>query len=390
MKIAVIDDGICLNTAFYVKRLLFDMEYMDEKIQKRISPTLPDSHGTIVGDIIQSYEETVCIGSVKTVWHETGGSPQALAAAIMWCADYGVDVIHMSLGTMEWQDFIVIDHAVRTVSPQISLIAAGENFGQFSAPASLPSVWSVSSLRLKKRLHVMKKETGAYDICADLKIPNKLRQKYGLHMGWSNSYQAAAVTGCLARENLFSGASDNTKRLQSVLKQYTEKRNADDIFPRRISSCEEDEKEIFQIPVVWVRYENGRKYVSRDVVSFLNFFHNLGYYAVSLQDIQPDDSVRRSFFENYCIKIRKEDIEKLLTCYLCDILIVFSEKEPLDGADSLLAASEQRLEFYDLQEKTLLSVQQIRPNENWAYPAGNMILAGYLGEIHKQGEESST
>ena len=206
----------------------------------------------------------------------------------------------------------------------------------------------------------MKKETGAYDICADLKIPDKLRQKYGLHMGWSNSYQAAAVTGCLARENLFSGASDNTKRLQSVLKQYTEKRNADDIFPRRISSCEEDEKEIFQIPVVWVRYENGRKYVSRDVVSFLNFFHNLGYYAVSLQDIQPDDSVRRSFFENYCIKIRKEDIEK------------------------------QRLEFYDLQEKTLLSVQQIRPNENWAYPAGNMILAGYLGEIHKQGEESST
>lgn len=379
MKIAVIDDGICLDNAFYIKQLLFDMEYVDGKIQKRVSQALPDSHGTIVGDIIQSYEEyeeAVWIGSIKTVWHETGGSPQALAAAIRWCTDHDVDVIHMSLGTMEWQDFIVIDDAVRTVSPQIPLIAARENFGRFSAPASLPSVWSVSSFRLGRRCHVIKKESGAYDICADLKIADKLRRKYGIHMGWSNSYQAAAVTGCLAREHLFSGAPDNAELLQSVLERYAEKRDADDILPSRITVC--GEKEALQIPVVWVRYENGRKFVSSDAVSFLKYFHDRGYYAVSLQDIQPDGSSRRSFFENYCSEIRKEDIERLLTCYLCDILIIFSEQNPLDVADSLLAASKQRLEFYDLQERKQIAAQQISQNGTWVVSAGKMILAGYL------------
>lgn len=387
MKIAVIDDGICLNNAFYVKQLLFDMEYVDGKIQERISPVMPDSHGTVVGDMIQSYEETAHIGSVKTVWHETGGSPQALAAAIRWCADHGVDVIHMSLGTTEWQDFIVIDDAVRTVPPQVPLIAARENFGQLSAPASLPSVWSVSSFRLERRCRVIKKESGAYDICADLRIPDKLKQKYGIHMGWSNSYQAAAVTGCLAREHLFSGAPDNTKLLQSVLERYAEKRDADDILPGRIPVCEE--KEVLQIPVVWVRYEDRRKPVSRDVFSFLKYFHDHDYYAVSLQDIQPDGS-RRSFFENYCGEIGEEDIARLLAYYLCDILIVFSEKKPLDGADSLLAVSGQRLVFYDLQEKKQISECQISDHEKWVLPAGKMILAGYLYEIRRlEGENEN-
>lgn len=377
MKIAVIDDGIHLAASGYIKHLLFDMEYVDGKIQKRISPVSPDSHGTVVGNIIQSYEKTAGIGSVKSVWHETGGLPQALAAAIRWCADAGVDVIHMSLGTVEWQDFIVIDQAVRSVPCQIQIIAARENAGRHSVPASLPSVWSAASYRLGGQCRVIKKENGAYDICADLLIPMKLKMKYGMHIGWSNSYQAAAVTGCLVKEHFFSYASKNADLLKSTLEKYAEARDADDVLPRLQVSWKE--KEATEIPVVWIKFENEKRFLYEEMVSFVESFHKGGYYAVSLRDMQPDNGGRRSFFENYRRKITQADIEKLLNGYRCDLMFIFSDKQPLDAADSLLSVTEQELIFYDLQEMKCISMQKMDDAGSWTVLAEKMILAGYAG-----------
>jgi len=374
MRIAVIDDGIDTVSSVYVKKLLFDMEYADGRIQGRVSPAVADSHGTVVGDIIQSYAGTAAIGSVKAVPDGSGGKPEALAAAIAWCADYGVDVIHMSLGTAEWQDFIVIDRAVRAVPGHIRVAAARENSGRLSAPASLPSVWSAASVHTGERFHVIKKENGAYDICADLAIPDSLKRKHGMYTGWSNSYQAAAVTGCLAGERLLPGEPD-AGLIRSVLERYSEAGGTDGIPRGRAASGRDTQAG--EIPVVWVRYENGKEFRRGDMEALMDFFHRRGYFAASLRDMQPDAGGRRSFFENYRRVIGNDDLMSLAGYYQCDILLVFSGREPPDGADSLLSVSGRRLGFYDLQEKRRISACLAGDRESRAVLAGKMILTGY-------------
>lgn len=390
MKIAVLDDGIQVSSSVSIKTLLFNLEYRNGKIREKELPAAEGSHGTIVADIIQSYAPEAEIGSIDVMDGMQNGTPEALSSAIRWCAAHEINVIHMSLGTCEWRDFSLIERAVNLVPPETVLVAAADNFGRVAVPAALSRVWSVNYSGGGRACKVFEKESGSYEIYSAARIPEKIKLRYGLFGRVSNSYQAAAVTGCLTHEKLlWEQKFINEGILLSVLERYSQYR---DQRPEKeyISLQKEREKirELFEpfvheIPVVWIQSLFQDEQIHKNISAFLRIFHNAGYYVVSISDLPYKEAEENSFFQRSFEKITLPVILDCLSGCRCDLLFVFSARPPLNAADTYLFMNDKQLSFYDLQEKKLVKQCPREEGELWPLRAAEMIMEGY-GEPKSQ------
>jgi len=84
--------------------------------------------------------------SIKTT-KDGIGSLEDLLVALEWCANNSVDLIHMSLGTRQFDDFDSISKAVKNLDDTV-IVAACSNQNTLTFPACLPNVIGVRHCNL--------------------------------------------------------------------------------------------------------------------------------------------------------------------------------------------------------------------------------------------------
>lgn len=108
------------------------------------------SHGTMCAREIVKLAPAALISSVKVLGKESRGKREQLERAIVWCMDNQVDIISMSLGTVDFNDFRSLKRVVNlAVDTGVVIVAACNNLDIVTYPASLTNVIGVCYDRSK-------------------------------------------------------------------------------------------------------------------------------------------------------------------------------------------------------------------------------------------------
>ncbi len=147
IKVAVLDDGI-----FQGKYCLPSLQW-NIKVQNGIledpyqcpQPHRVTSHGTVCAAIIHHYAPQVQLSSVKVIFGEQRtGSPDDLIAGIDWCLTHQMDLVHLSIGTVESRDFPKLGRKIHeAVKRGLVFVAAQSNTRRYTYPACLADVIGV-------------------------------------------------------------------------------------------------------------------------------------------------------------------------------------------------------------------------------------------------------
>jgi hypothetical protein len=146
IRVAVIDDGI--NKKIYNTPLeganieiLKDLSVVERSNYDAFSP----SHGTTCAAIINTYARNVTFFSIKILNEKTEKAiKEQLIKALHWCAKNNIQIVNLSLGTIDFRDFEEIKNCIKAVTENgLIIIAACNNKNVFTYPACLPNVIGV-------------------------------------------------------------------------------------------------------------------------------------------------------------------------------------------------------------------------------------------------------
>lgn len=144
-SIAIIDDGI-RTKSIEQEKINYSIEITaDLEIKERyIDNDTELSHGTNCANIIYSKFPDCGFVSIKILNENAQGRSSQLVKALEWCILNKVCIINMSLGTVNFKDYDPIREIVnKAYSNGIIIIAASDNNGMFTLPASLENVIGV-------------------------------------------------------------------------------------------------------------------------------------------------------------------------------------------------------------------------------------------------------
>jgi len=102
-------------------------------------------HGTAVAGAIREKAPDAQLYAVKVFDRALTTNIEAIIKAITWCVENEMDVINLSLGTVNLEHLEVIEKAVaRAAEKRTVLVAAREMLGKPSLPGCLPNVIGVA------------------------------------------------------------------------------------------------------------------------------------------------------------------------------------------------------------------------------------------------------
>ena len=107
-------------------------------------------HGTACIDLIMRVAPDATISSIKVFGEELRASPEVILQALDQCKEIGIDVVNLSLGTMErdWEDELYA--ACRDLSDAgILLVSANRDPDLLSSPAKFDCVYGVNGGRVR-------------------------------------------------------------------------------------------------------------------------------------------------------------------------------------------------------------------------------------------------
>jgi len=160
LQIAVIDDGI--NEELYkIGELKSNIQITPElDIYERVGydPFMP-SHGTTCAAIIKKYAPDAVLSSVKILNDDSHrGMKAQLIRALEWCVENKIRLVNLSLGTIDYRDFVEVEKASKYASENgVIIVAACNNRNIFTCPASLENIIGVNcdkSEELKEREYI--------------------------------------------------------------------------------------------------------------------------------------------------------------------------------------------------------------------------------------------
>lgn len=146
IKTVIIDTGID-NSEYQTGELWLNVE-VDSSGQIRESVSYRtacgSNHGSVCCAILRKYCLDADIGSIKILDKDGCGNRDQLVAALHYCADHKIKLVNLSLGTIDFRDFKVIERAVNhAVRNGTIIVAASSNRNIYTCPASLPNVIGV-------------------------------------------------------------------------------------------------------------------------------------------------------------------------------------------------------------------------------------------------------
>ncbi len=145
IDIAIIDDGIN-EGLFDIGDLKYNIEITSELNiieRKGYNKYLP-SHATTCAAIIRKYSPYAVLSSIKILNNKRRGLPEQLVKSIEWCADVGIRIVNLSLGTVHYKDRHVLRNVVnKAVKKGLIIIAACSNNNIITYPSCFSSVIGV-------------------------------------------------------------------------------------------------------------------------------------------------------------------------------------------------------------------------------------------------------
>ncbi|MCL2052178.1 MAG: S8 family serine peptidase [Lachnospiraceae bacterium] len=145
LAVAVIDDGISRET---MPDLSFRLAHKKGIIQEEKKAISHLSHGSVCAAIIKKYAPQAKIGSIRVLGEKGRGNLDALLAALKWCSEQRIKLIHLSIGSTQASDVPALYEAVNEIVRNGGIIvAACKNGKNISFPATFPNVIGVRADR---------------------------------------------------------------------------------------------------------------------------------------------------------------------------------------------------------------------------------------------------
>ena len=166
IKIVFIDDGI--NECYVPENQEFESYIVYENSVKpeKIS-TNHFGHANLCFRVFHDHVRAPYhLISIKILDAPNGkGNIFALIAALNWCADKEIDIIHMSVGTQQYQDFPIVNDAVSRLArcSNTIIIAACNNANTLTLPACLANVIGVRHCSNQDLRNTFAYNSSAYD-----------------------------------------------------------------------------------------------------------------------------------------------------------------------------------------------------------------------------------
>ena len=151
INIAIVDVGI--NEKLYNTGCLdFNLEISPELAIRRRSAynAFSPSHGTTCAAIIKRYSPEARLGSIKILNDSSkrAGKYQFITA-LEWCAENGIKLVNLSLGTVDFRDFEEIRDCVnKTAERGLLIVAACNNKNIYTVPSCLTNAIGVRCRRI--------------------------------------------------------------------------------------------------------------------------------------------------------------------------------------------------------------------------------------------------
>lgn len=148
IKVAVIDDGIKLGS-YGITQLSHNIIIKPNLLCEEIvnCNLYKNSHGTICAGIIKKYYPDAIFSSVKILNDKSHKcNTKQLVKAIEWCLENNIQVVNISLGTINYRDFDILNNIInKAYSEGLIIVAAYNNLDIFTCPASYSNVIGVKS-----------------------------------------------------------------------------------------------------------------------------------------------------------------------------------------------------------------------------------------------------
>jgi len=260
MNVALIDDGVEINniTNKYVYEFL-EIKDISIGFEKQTTNINSYSHGTICASIIRKMSKSAKIYSLKIL--ETNSlcaSTDKLEKAFEWCLKNDIDIINMSLGTINSRDFIVIKRWIRRLfNSRKIIIAAINNDNTYTLPASLPEAIGVSSEEKLCDFKFINDSIIGIDILACSNYCIELNNEKSTITPFCNSFATPAVTG---------------KICEVMNKDYNSMEERDKYFAINIKEKLYMKYKNLELDSIdnMVKYEFNQKYLFRSIFSWKN------------------------------------------------------------------------------------------------------------------------
>jgi len=153
ISVAVVDDGIS-NGLFGTNKIAHSIEITSDLIIQYVDKSNivrgNTSHGTICAAIIKKYYPEAILNSIKVLNHKSHKcKKEQLIKAIEWCIYNDVQVINLSIGTINYRDFEPIREIIdKAYNKGLIIVAACNNKDIFTYPASYTNTIGVKCCKI--------------------------------------------------------------------------------------------------------------------------------------------------------------------------------------------------------------------------------------------------
>lgn len=202
MKIVVID-SIINREFFQHKEKIKCYKVKNKHVYEDFESAVGLSHGTLCSLIIEKYGFYDQIIGIKVLNSKGQGDIDDLIIALKWCLNKNIDIINLSLGSVEHNDF----NKIKKICDKLSLegkiiVAAKSNDDQFTAPACFDSVIGVKCFKKNnlKKLRNIKYASDGINYEARGSHCIKLKDGGCIQTEKCNSFACAYVTSVFSRK----------------------------------------------------------------------------------------------------------------------------------------------------------------------------------------------
>ncbi|MEN8907966.1 MAG: S8 family serine peptidase, partial [Clostridiales bacterium] len=186
-------------------KLCYDVKIKRNKIIKKSNKNYNNylNHGTICSSIISKYNKNVVFSSIDIINRSTGKcSIDNLILAIKWCYRKKIDILNISLGTIDIRDIKFLNMFLnKYIKKNMKIVAAFDNSNVKTSPASHYKILGVvTDHNLTNSKFIVKRndEKGIDFIASGKHYINNLYNTNAIITPPKNSYAAPLITSLVA------------------------------------------------------------------------------------------------------------------------------------------------------------------------------------------------
>lgn len=331
IKVAIIDDGI---NELYISSKCHNYQITEGEVQSlrinnnNIQHNL--THGTICAAIFCNYTSNYEIHSLQIMQsgqHKT--NVHHLVTALTWCLTHHIQLVHLSLGSIYFGDFEVINQMIsELVSHNVIIVAACNNKNITTMPASLPGVIGVRCDPLGQlgegqffyndtTIHNIEVISGCEYNLKDKKLASALVK--------CNSFAAPFISATVC--NIMQQGSYNIDFIKKELQLKSVKN--DNIYTfanyERCIDC----SNIIDVPIVTI-IDDTNTFASDLIVELIKHFQIDGYHCIGVTPQSTDIAKQLYQIKNYWSDLPFNLWTTLRMIYyttLCDVIILEVKEE---------------------------------------------------------------